>query len=416
MQAVPEVETKNIGLRGVTVADTRISLVDGEQGLLTYRGFAIETLAQRSTFEEVVYLLLMGRLPSRSELAATAGALRDWRAIPSSVEAYLRARPRTARPMDVVQGGVTVLADDDPALGSTNREDLVRSSLRLIARTATMASRWLQLRSGRDGDPAAEARDTHAGAFLRGLWGRTPTADEVRLMDALLVLHAEHSLNASTFAAREVASTRAHLYASVSAAFGALSGDLHGGANAGVMKMLLEIGDESRVEKWVAERLKAGQRVMGLGHAVYVTTDPRAAILRDLAAEVLAGREEERWFRLAMKVQEVARRRLREEKGLELYPNVDFFSSPVLYAMGIPIDMFPVFFGVSRTAGWCAHVIEETFAEAQPKPALYRPEAEYVGRYCGPAGCEFVPIEDRGTGCPTGAEFKGCDGKAAGGS
>ncbi|MBI5498880.1 MAG: citrate/2-methylcitrate synthase [Deltaproteobacteria bacterium] len=405
---MPEVETKNIGLRGVTVADTRISLVDGEKGLLNYRGYAIETLAQQSTFEEVVFLLLMGRLPSRSELEATTGALRDLRALPASVEAYLRARPRTARPMDVVQGGITALADDDPALGSTNREDLVRSSLRLIARTATMASRWLQLRGGRDGGETAAAEDSHAGAFLRGLWGRTPTPDEVRLMDALLVLHAEHSLNASTFAAREVASTRAHLYSSVSAAFGALSGDLHGGANASVMRMLLEIEDESRVEDWVAARIKAGQRVMGLGHAVYVTTDPRAAILRDLAAEVLDGREEERWFRLALKVQEVARRRLREEKALDLYPNVDFYSSPVLYAMGIPIDMFPVFFGVSRTAGWCAHVIEETFAEAQPKPALYRPDASYVGRYCGPAGCEFVPIEARG-GCPTGAEFKGCD-------
>jgi citrate synthase len=142
---------------------------------------------------------------------------------------------------------------------------------------------------------------------------------------------------------------------------------------------------------------------------VYETTDPRAAILRDLAAKVLAGREEERWFALAMKVQDVARRRLREKKDLDLYPNVDFFSSPVLYALGIPIDMFPVFFGVSRTAGWCAHVIEETLAEAQPKPALYRPEAYYVGRHCGPQGCEFVPIESRGNGCPSGTEFKGCD-------
>jgi len=398
--------TKNIGLRGVTVADTKVSLVDGEAGRLIYRGYAIEDLARRTTYEEVAYLLLLGRLPTRDELGQATAELQEYRALPPPAEAYLRSRPSTARPMDVLQGAITVLADDDPDLDSQQRAALVRSSFRIISRTATIANSWLRLRSELEFTGPAPG-ETHAAAFLHGLLNRTPTAEETRLMDVLLVLHAEHSFNASTFAAREVASTRAHMYASVSAAFGALSGELHGGANARVMKMLLEIGNESNVESWVEKRLDAGQRVMGLGHAVYTTIDPRAAILRDLAEKVLAGRPEERWFRLALKVAEVARRRLRERKDLDLYPNVDFYSSPVLYALGIPIDMFPVFFGVARTAGWCAHVIEEQLAEAQPKPALYRPESYYTGRYCGPQGCQFVPLENR-LGCPAGHDYEGC--------
>lgn len=400
--------SKNIGLRGIIVADTKVSLVDGERGRLVYRGLPIESLAERATYEEVTFLLLMGRLPTKAELEATAAALREARSLPAPAEAYLRARPSRARPMDVLQGAVTVLADEDPNVESSEREHLVQSSLAIVARSATAASAWLRLRQGLEPVRPSDG-DSHAAGFLRGLWGREPTDDEARLMDTLLVLHAEHAFNASTFAARGVASTRAHIYAAVSAAFGALSGELHGGANARVMRMLLEIGDESEVERWVDTRLAAGQRVMGLGHAVYRTTDPRAAILRGLAERVLAGRPEERWFRLALRVEEVARRELQSRKELDLHPNVDFYSSPVLYALGIPIDMFPVFFGVARTAGWCAHVIEEVLAEAQPKPALYRPESYYVGRDCGPQGCRYTPLENRGAGCPAGHEFKGCD-------
>jgi citrate synthase len=400
-------ETKNTGLRGVTVADTKISLVDGDRGRLVYRGFAIETLAEHASYEETAFLLLMGRLPTKPELAATEAAMREVRGLPASAEAYLRSRPSTARPMDVLQGAISALADDDPDLETQDRERLVRSALRIISRTGTAANAWLHLRTGREPTAAPTSGNT-AAAFLHGLRDRAPTPDEARLMDTLLVLHAEHAFNASTFAAREVASTRAHIYAAVSSAVGALSGDLHGGANARVMKMLLEIGDETKVAGWVDARLAAGQRVMGLGHAVYKTTDPRAAILRQLAERVLAGRPEERWLRLALEVERVARQRLRETKSLDLYPNVDFYSSPVLYALGIPIDMFPVFFAVSRTAGWCAHVIEEQLAEAQPKPALYRPESNYTGRDCGPQGCRFTPLDNRGVGCPAGHEFKGC--------
>jgi citrate synthase len=310
--------------------------------------------------------------------------------------------------MDVIQAAVAALADHDPDLDAGDREAFVRQSLRLVARTATAAVAWLRMRNGAEPPPVHGELSLAADAMY-GLAGREPGPDEVRLMDTLLVLHAEHALNASTFAAREVASTMAHLYASVSSAVGALSGPLHGGANARVMQMLLEIGSPDRVEAWVSERIDSGQRVMGLGHAVYRTEDPRAAILRRVAARALAGRDEERWLALGLEVEAVARRQLREKKGLDLYPNVDFYSSPVLYALGLPIDMFPAFFAMSRTSGWCAHVIEERFAEAQPRPALYRPASHYTGRFCGDQGCRWVPIEQRGAGCPCGRELAGCD-------
>lgn len=403
-------EVKNTGLRGVTVADTRISLVDGENGRLLYRGYQIRELAERSSYEEIVHLLLMGTLPTIDELDVVESQLASARRLPDEVVAYLGTRTRAAQTMDVLQGAVAVLADHDPDLDQRGRPAIVRASLRLIARTASVIAAWHRRREGlppvvAPSDPAT----SHAAAFLEMLWGRPATADEERLMDALLILHAEHTFNASTFAARGVASTRAHLYASVAAAVGALSGKLHGGANARVMQMLLEIGTVENVEPWIRARIAAGQRVMGLGHAVYRTDDPRAGILREIAERTLAGRPEERWLDLAREVEQVGRRLLKEQKGLDLYPNVDFYSGPILYALGLPAEMFPAFFAVSRVAGWCAHVIEEQFAEAQPKATIYRPESYYVGRYCGPQGCGYVPLESRGAGCPCGEDFEGCE-------
>jgi citrate synthase len=227
-------------------------------------------------------------------------------------------------------------------------------------------------------------------------------------MDVLLVLHAEHTFNASTFAVREVASTKASLYMSVASGVGALSGPLHGGANARVMEMLMKIGDASAVEPWVRGRIESGQRVMGFGHAVYRTEDPRAGVLREVAQRTLAGRPEQKWFALALEVDRVTRALLREIKGLTLYPNVDFYSGGILSALGLANESFPAFFAVSRVSGWCAHFVEEEFSEAQPKSVIYRPEANYVGRYCGPSGCSFVPLEQRGLGCPCGKDVEGC--------
>ena len=386
-----------------------MSLVDGLRGRLIYRGYAIRELAERARFAEVIHLLLAGKLPDRGELDETRAALAAERALPEPVLAMLRTRPRDADPMDVLQGAVTALADHDPDRGTDDRGRAMRSCLRLIARTASAAAAWHHLRAGREPPPPADD-ETHAGAFLRALWGRAPTADETRLMDILLVIHAEHTLNASTFAVREVASTRANLYASVAAGVGALSGPLHGGANSRVMEMLRSIGDEDQVESWVRARIEAGERIMGLGHAVYKVKDPRAIVLERVAKETLAGTENERWFRLALKVEEVAVRLLDELKGKQLYPNVDFYSGGVLHALGLEAALFPVFFAVSRVAGWCAHYLEERFAEAQPKAVIYRPRAHYVGRYCGPEGCVFVPLDERGERCPCGKNLGGCQG------
>ncbi len=388
-------ETKNIGLRGITIADTRISMVDGENGKLFYRGYPIGQLAEQASFEEVICLLLYGHAPTRERVEKVQNDLRQYRQLPAEVLEILNHFRPSAAPMDVMQSMTAALAQFDPELQTDSREAVGRSCLRLIAQLASVAAAWQRIRTG--AEPVRDLDDSsHAAAFLHGMWGRVPTSEETRLMDLLLVLHADHTFNASTFAVREVASTRANLYASVSAGVGALSGDLHGGANAKVMQMLLDIGEIDRVEPWISERIDSGQRIMGLGHAVYKTEDPRAGILRSVADRVLQRPEDRRWFELCLAVEKHGRAKLLEKKNLVLFPNVDFFSSPVLYGQGFPIDMFPVFFAVSRVSGWCAHFLEEHFAEAQPKPALYRPEASYTGRMCSREGCSWPDMNSRG--------------------
>jgi citrate synthase len=208
-------------------------------------------------------------------------------------------------------------------------------------------------------------------------------------------LHAEHSFNASTFAAREIASTRAHMYSCIGGAIGALSGELHGGANVQVMKMLLEIGDIKNVEKWVKNRLDTGGRIMGMGHAVYKTTDPRSEVLSRLS-KILSGRKKSHWFEITEKVERITEQYMMDQRKQAIYPNVDLYSASLYHDMDIPTDLNTPIFAISRIAGWSSHIIEEKFAEAAPKPALYRPKALYVGRYCGPMGCEYTPLQDRG--------------------
>ncbi|MCJ7747189.1 MAG: citrate (Si)-synthase [Desulfobacterales bacterium] len=331
---IETLDTKNIGLRGVKVADTRISDVDGEKGILVYRGFNVIELAQFSTFEEVSFLLLNDHLPTREELKDFQSELISEREVPEAVLKCLKMMP-----------------------GAT--------------------------------DP------THAGNFLFMLTGSLPDRETARDFDICLILHSEHSFNASTFAGREVASTHAHLYASIAAALGALSGELHGGANRQVMEMLLEIEEVNRVQSWVSERLQKGGKIMGMGHAVYHTEDPRAAILRRICERMADRFRDRRWCELSKAIETATQKEFRRLKGKEIYANVDFFSAPVYHMMGIPKDLFTPVFAISRISGWSAHIIEEKFAEAQPKPELYRPDADYIGNYCGLQGCEYIPIEER---------------------
>jgi citrate synthase len=387
-------QTKNIGFRGIVAADSKISKVDGENGRLIYRGYTIETLAQRASFSEVVFLLLMGRLPTIDELHSTHRTMADARKLPRPIIEMLKTRSTDADPMDVLQAAVACLADHDPDIHVERRSARIRSSLKLIARLPQVMAAWFHMRAGRKA-PMTNSTAGQSASFLRTLWGREPSKEEARLVDTLLVLHAEHSFNASTFTVRQVTSTKAHLYAAVSAGIGSLSGPLHGGANARVMDMLMEIGYSDNVKEWVKKRIESKERIMGLGHAVYKVEDPRARILKEIAEKTLKDTPEEQWFRLALEVQRTARELLIEMKGLDLYPNVDFYSGGVLHALGLPPEFFPAFFAISRVTGWCAHAIEEEFADAQPKAVIYRPRCHYIGKWESPDGLPFIPIEER---------------------
>jgi len=387
-------DIKNIGLRGVKVADTRISDVDGEKGNLIYRGFNIRDLVVYSTFEEVSYLLLNDHLPTQQELKKFQSELVSEREIPEDMIEWMKRMPISMHPMDILQAAVPILAGYDPQLQEETREANFRKALRLIAKLPNIVAAWDRIRKGRE--PILPHPDlTHAGNFLYRLTGSLPDPDTDRDFDICLILHAEHSFNASTFAGREVASTHAHLYASIAAAIGALSGELHGGANSEVMKMLLGIQSLDRVKSWVSEKLQQGGKVMGMGHAVYHTEDPRATILRRIC-EKLAGRTGDRkWYEMTKAIEVATKEEFRKIKGKEIYANVDFYSASVYHMMGIATDLFTPVFALSRISGWAAHIIEEKFAEAQPKPELYRPDADYVGTYCGTQACPYIPIKER---------------------
>lgn len=388
------IDVKNIGLRGVKVADTRISDVDGEKGILIYRGYNIIDLARSSTFEEVSFLLLNDRLPTQEELKRFQSELIHESEIPEAIFEVMKRLPQSANPMDVLQSTVPVLGSFDPQLKDETREANLKKTIRLMARLPIIVAGWNRIRNVKE--PVLPRPDlTHAGNFLYMLSGSLPDPDTARDFDVCLVLHAEHSFNASTFAGREVASTHAHLYASITAALGALSGELHGGANSEVMRMLLDIGEVSQVNSWVKEKLQKGGKVMGMGHAVYHTEDPRAAILRKISEKLAERTGDRRWLELTLAIEVATKEEFRRIKGKEIFPNVDFFSASVYHMMNIPIDLFTPVFAISRVSGWAAHIIEEKFGEAQAKPELYRPDADYIGTYCGPQACEYLPIEER---------------------
>jgi len=384
----------NTGLRGVVIADTRISDVQGAAGKLIYRGYLIQDLAKTASFEEVAHLLLFEKLPNAAELKKLKTQLTAERDIPPEVIAALKTRPKNALVMDILQASVALLANHDPDVSDQTREAAVRMAIRLIAKFPTIVAAWDRIRNGQEPLQPLPELD-HAANFLYMLKGKKPDEEEARFMDVCLVLHAEHSFNASTFAAREVASTRAHMYASVAAAVGSLSGELHGGANMRVMEMLFEIGSADKVEAYVNRQFDAGRKIFGLGHAVYDTDDPRAHILAPMSKKMGERVGDTRWYQMSQLLEKTGKAEFKKRKGKEIYVNVDFYSASLYYAMGIPIDLFTPVFAISRISGWTAHIIEEYFGGAAPKPMLYRPESEYIGDYCGPEVCEFEPIEDR---------------------
>ena len=385
-------ETKNIGLRGIEVADTKISNIDGGKGKLIYRGFDILDLTKNSTFEETAYLLLYDKLPTKQELNEFNTKLVEARYIPKQMQKNMENWRGDADPMDMLQAFVSALAgyyDEEFA----NKDASYEKAINLIAKVPTIIASWQRIRNGLEiVDPDASL--SHAANFLYMMSGEKPDSEVERIFDVCLILHADHTFNASTFTARQVASTRAHMYSASSAAIGALSGELHGGANTEVMKMLLEISDIEKVEPWIKEKLSQGEKVMGMGHAVYKTYDPRAQVLKELSRK-LAAKSKDKWFDMTEKIETATISEMKSQKGKDIYPNVDLYSASIYYMLKIPVDLNTPIFAISRVAGWAAHIIEEKFAEAAPKTALYRPKAVYVGKYCGPQGCEYKTLDLR---------------------
>ncbi len=386
----------NTGLRGVVIADTRICEVDGANGRLIFRGYLVQDLAKNATYEEVAYLLLYEKLPDSVELQEFKHRLKEHQHIPPEVIAALKTLPKDALAMDILQSAVPMLAhhDEDVTDQDQSMEATLRMAIKLIARFPALVAAWHRIRN--DKEPVEPLPDlSHAANFLYMLSGKVPDEEMARFFDTALVLHAEHSFNASTFAAREVASTRAHIYAAITAAVGSLSGELHGGANVRVMEMLLKIGSVDAVKDYVKQEFDAGRKIFGLGHAVYDTDDPRAHILAPMCRVMGERAGETKWIEISTLLEKTGKEEFKNRKGRDIYVNVDFYSASLYYSMGIPVDLFTPVFAISRISGWSAHVIEEQFAGAAAKPMLYRPESEYVGDYCGPDVCEYAPLEKR---------------------
>ncbi len=384
----------NTGLRGVKVASTKISDVDGETGKLIYRGYLAKDLASKATFEEVAHLLLYEKLPDSDELKSFSSKMAKERSLPAEIIQALQTRPKSALPMDILQCAVPMLAHHDPEVKSTTKEHALTTAIKLIAKLPAIVAAWDRIRNAKQPIPP-DPRLSHAANFLYMLTGNPPDEETSRFFDVCLVLHAEHAFNASTFSARQVASTTAHMYASITAAMGSLSGSLHGGANTRVMEMLIEINSPENVEPYIIREIEAGNKIMGLGHAVYKVDDPRALILAPMSKRMGEKSGETKWYEISTRLEQKGKEVFKQRKNMDIFVNVDFYSASLFYTMGIPLDLFTPVFAVSRISGWCAHVLEEQFAEAAPKAVLYRPESEYIGEYCGPTECPYVPLGQR---------------------
>lgn len=383
-----ECVVKNTGLRGITVADTKISFIDGKKGVLIYRGYRIEDLARNSNFEETAYLLLKGIVPNADELADFRKKLFSYSVLPDYVVSSMKTWPRETRPMQALMSGIAMLGFEDHVVKDESLDDYEARAVKLIAQLPMIMTAWDRIRRGLEPVPF-NAELTHAENILYRLTGEAPDKEAAKDLDTCLVLHADHTFNASTFACRQVVSTKADMYAGTVAGIAALSGPLHGGANERVMKMLEALENEPDIEGWVKKRIDEGKVIMGLGHAVYKTEDPRALFLKEMGKRLGEKLNQPQWRNMLERI-ETSALALFELKGKTgIKPNVDFYSAPVYHLIGLPHDLFTPIFAVSRISGWTSHMVEERFGLAQGKPALYRPSAEYVGNYCGLMGCEY---------------------------
>ena len=367
------------GLEGVVAGETAICSVRPE-GELIYRGYDVHDLAEQATFEEVAYLVLFGRLPTKAELGAFDAELRSNRALPPGVTESLELLPSDAVPMDALRTAVSTLALYDPEAGDDTHGANLRKATRLLARMATAVTAQHRLSQGLD-MVAPDPELNHAANFLHMLRGQRPDEFEARVLEVTLILYLEHEFNASTFAARVIASTLSDLYGAVVGAIAALKGPLHGGANEKAMDVILEIGEPGRAEAWVEESLRQNKRVMGFGHRIYKTADSRVEVAKKWGALLGKQLDDTRLSDICTTVEAVMRR----EKNL--CPNVDFYAAPIYHMMKIPISLNTPIFAMSRVVGWSAHIIEQI-----DNNRLFRPNSRYVGA----EGLVFEPLDRRG--------------------
>jgi citrate synthase len=369
------------GLEGIIANSTRISDVRGEEGQLIYCGYDINELAGKVTFCETIYLLWNNRLPNRQELDKFEFSLRAERVLPESVIDFLRRAPKDASPMDVIRTAVSMLGLFDPQKPREDEKaENYRRCVSLTAKVPVIAAYFHRARKGKELPPIRKDL-TEAAHFLYLLNGEVPTREATETLDLAYVLHADHGMNASTFSARVTIATLTDIYSAVTSAIGTLKGPLHGGANEGVIHMLQEIGREDKVIPWLEDQLAQKKKIMGIGHRVYKTLDPRAPHLRDMAVRLTDQLGEPKWIKMSQAIANY----MKEKKGLNA--NVDFYSATVYYSLGLPTDYFTPVFTISRTAGWTAHIMEQLSDNR-----LYRPLSEYVGT---PVGMKVIPIDQR---------------------
>jgi 2-methylcitrate synthase len=358
------------GLRGVVAVNSRITSIDGERGVLRYRGYDVGDLVAHCCFEEVCFLLLYGELPDVDELAAFKEELLAARTIPTEVEAVVDDSARYARPMEAMRSMGSALSFSDPDKASNELDANLRKATRLISQVPTVMARYRRRYYGLEPVQSNPELDYSAN-FLWMLRGEMPSEEDAKVLDAVSIMHADHEMNASTFAARVIAATCTDMHSAIVGAIAALKGPLHGGANEWVMATLKKIGSEDKVEVWVDEMLDRGEKIPGFGHAIYKVTDPRAIILKEIGRKVFERRaetNEPNWFAMT----ELMERRVFERKGL--VPNVDLYSASVLYYLGFPIDLLTALFAANRVVGWAAHVIEQ-----HSDNRIIRPTINYIG-------------------------------------
>ena len=377
-----EGQTYSKGLENVVAAISAISAIDGKEGILIYRGIDIEALAKHSNFGESSYLLLFGDLPNKHELEHFCADLFGARELPENVVNCLKSLPPDPHPMDILKLALAHAALYDPDKNRMNRKAKIRKAIRIIAQLPTITAFYHRARQGKEFIMPNPELD-HAANFLYMLSGKEPDPEDAKIFDIALVLHLDHGLNASTFSALVTASTLSDMHSAIVSAIGTLKGPLHGGANERVLDMLEEIGRPEKAEKYIMNALKEKKKIMGFGHRVYKTMDPRAKILKEYAIKLSDKYNDRRLIDIALKVEEVMKREV-SKKGI--YPNVDFYSGIVYKFLGIPKDLYTPVFAIARVVGWTAHVLEYTEANR-----IFRPRVLYNG----PIDREYIPLEQR---------------------